>query len=125
MDDQTKLFYNCLVLVTALQTPTSQRNSSSHTDAGWRRFLNDLCWLCDTDTGGKTVVSLAVEQLQHRKLRIWLASATPSRTILAQILLQHGSYAKLTPKSKTLRYYYLQRMQGVLLCSMIAAGNIV
>ena len=72
MDDQLKLFYSCLVLVTALRPPRSRQNSTTHPKAGWRRFLNDLCWFCDTDTGGKTVVAIAVQQCQST-LRLWLA----------------------------------------------------
>lgn len=72
MDDQLKLLYSCLVLVTALRPPRSRHNSSAHPKAGWRRFLNDLCWFCDTDTGGKTVVAIAVQQCRS-KLRFWLA----------------------------------------------------
>ena len=28
----------------------------------WQRFLDDLCYLCDTETGGKTTVSIAVSK---------------------------------------------------------------
>ena len=72
MDDQLKHFYSCLILMTALRPPRSRQNSSTHPKAGWRRFLNDLCWFCDTETGGKSVVAIAVQQ-RHSKLRLWLA----------------------------------------------------
>lgn len=73
MIESLRLFYSCLVLVAALHPQLPQTQSIDASFTGWCRFLNDLCWLCDTDTGGKTVVALGVEQLVN-SLRLWVSS---------------------------------------------------
>lgn len=73
MNTVVELFYSCLALVVALRPRPPHRTLDRDANPGWRRFLNDLAWICDTKTGGESVVSLAVED-QSGDLVIWLAS---------------------------------------------------
>nr|POE78987.1 hypothetical protein CFP56_77665 [Quercus suber] len=71
-DNNLKVFYSCLVLVCALRPPKPDHIRTAQPDAAWCRFLNDLCWFCDTATGGKTVVSITTQHLRNSS-RFWLA----------------------------------------------------
>ena len=51
----------------------TQTDSDTRTD--WHRFLDDLCSLCDSQCGGKSVVSLGVEQRSDHNI-FWI-STTP------------------------------------------------
>ncbi|KAK4904419.1 hypothetical protein LTR49_026129 [Elasticomyces elasticus] len=53
----------------------SQRvlHEDSSQNRKWRRFLNDLCWFCDTDLGSKTITALVVSRI-NGALSFWMAS---------------------------------------------------
>jgi hypothetical protein len=53
-----KEFYEDLALWGVLTAGQDQKVATRPTV--WHRFLDDLCHLCDTEPGGKTVVSIAV-----------------------------------------------------------------
>lgn len=72
-DDQLRLFYHCVLLVAAICPSQKIRHEDSSRNRKWHRFLNDLCWFCDTDLGGKTVTSIAVSK-GDRGLEYWVAS---------------------------------------------------
>lgn len=56
-----KEFYEDLVLWSILSTSKAQRTGKK--PLIWQRFLDDVCYLCDTKPGGKSVVSVAVSEL--------------------------------------------------------------
>nr|POE56447.1 hypothetical protein CFP56_33419 [Quercus suber] len=72
MDNQLTIFYSCVVLVAALRPRVPKQERHAHPKAGWRRFLDDLCWFCDTETGGKSVVSVVTQKLRNKHV-IWVA----------------------------------------------------
>ncbi|KAK6381053.1 hypothetical protein LTR81_027632 [Elasticomyces elasticus] len=45
------------------------------THSGWHRFLDDLCFMCDSRTGGKTVVAVLAERRSEETI-FWLATPT-------------------------------------------------
>jgi hypothetical protein len=53
-------FYEDLVLWSILSTAQVRRTSTKPTI--WHRFLDDLCYLCDTEGGGRSVVSIGVSR---------------------------------------------------------------
>lgn len=53
-------FYGDLALWSTLAIGKHQRTDVKR--KVWQRFLDDLCYLCDTETGGKTTVSIAVSK---------------------------------------------------------------
>lgn len=68
--DITRSFYEALILFSIL------RPSSGHSKvhrSSWHVFLDDLSWLCDTQSGGKTVVSIGTEQTSQG-LRFWISA---------------------------------------------------
>lgn len=77
-----KRFYSSLLLVSVLCPAERGHAVEANRYAGWRRFLEDLCWFCDTKKGGNTVVTIAVEQSAEDRLIFWLASneGSPKRT---------------------------------------------
>ncbi|KAF2167545.1 hypothetical protein M409DRAFT_54142 [Zasmidium cellare ATCC 36951] len=89
-----ELFYSCLVLVIALRAQSFYRAASSDTNRGWHRFLNDLCWVCDTQPGGKSVVSLAVDHNSGTR-KIWLASNSKSRQQLKSLKWTLGELQRI------------------------------
>ena len=58
--NMTKQFYEDLVLWSILSPGQVNRVKPKRTP--WQRFLDDLSQLCDTQPGGRTVVSIAVSQ---------------------------------------------------------------
>jgi hypothetical protein len=58
-----KEFYEDLVLWSILSTAQVRRTSTKRTI--WQRFLDDLCYLCDTESGGRSVVSIGVSKQSH------------------------------------------------------------
>lgn len=82
LDDVTDDLYDSLQLQSLLQREEIKtiKNSgderrlwrTSGTRSEWQRFLDDLCFLCDTQRGGKTTTSVAAEQSQG-KVILWLA----------------------------------------------------
>jgi hypothetical protein len=74
MERVLKKFYSSLLLLAVLCTPERGLVVYPNRCAGWQRFLNDLCWFCDTKTAGKTVVTIAVEQSDDNELIFWVAS---------------------------------------------------
>lgn len=60
-----KDFYEDLVLWSILST--GQARQTSTTPTIWQRFLDDLCYLCDTESGGRSVVSIAVSQRSYHQ----------------------------------------------------------
>ena len=69
--EEVDLFYQRLVLLGTL-TSTQGGRSTPHRGA-WHRFLDDLSSLCDSAPGGRTVVSIAVEDSSSH-LRFWIAA---------------------------------------------------
>ncbi len=68
--DIAKLFYEAVILISIL------RPSSSHSKvprSSWHAFLDDLSWLCDTQSGGQTVTSVGAEQMSHA-VRFWICA---------------------------------------------------
>jgi len=68
--DIANLFYEAVILISIL------RPSSSHSKvprSSWHIFLDDLSWLCDTQSGGQTVTSVAAEQISHA-VRFWISA---------------------------------------------------
>lgn len=68
--DVSKAFYEAVILISIL------RPSSSHSKvlrSSWHVFLDDLSWLCDTQSGGQTVTSIGAEQISHA-LRFWISA---------------------------------------------------
>ncbi|KAK3613601.1 hypothetical protein LTR56_025147 [Elasticomyces elasticus] len=68
--DIATLFYEAVILISIL------RPSSSHSRvprSSWHMFLDDLSWLCDTQSGGKTVTSVGAEQISHA-VRFWISA---------------------------------------------------
>ncbi|KAM0714658.1 hypothetical protein Q7P37_009956 [Cladosporium fusiforme] len=60
-----KDFYEDLVLWSIISAGKSQRTIPRPTV--WQRFLDDLCYLCDTKPGGKSVVSIAVSEISDHQ----------------------------------------------------------
>lgn len=60
-----KEIYEDVVLWSVLSTGQAQRTETKPTI--WQRFLDDVCYLCDTKHGGKSVVSIAVSQWSDRQ----------------------------------------------------------
>lgn len=58
-----KEFYEDLVLWSILSFGKAQRTGTKPTI--WQRFLDDVCYLCDAKSGGKSVVSIAVSELSR------------------------------------------------------------
>ena len=64
-------FYEVLVLHSILDSPDKIRRVPQPTP--WHRFLDDVCFLCDTETGGESVASTAVES-QRDHLVFWISN---------------------------------------------------
>lgn len=69
-DDQTKQLYDALTLMRTL-APSLGSHAVGKTN--WHRFLDYLCWLCDSKRGGQTVTSIAVEWSEGTA-KFWIAS---------------------------------------------------
>lgn len=74
--------YDSLFLQSLLQHGSSSQpmdaritHTYSDTRTDWHRFLDDLCSLCDSQYGGKSVVSIGVEQRSDHNI-FWI-STTP------------------------------------------------
>jgi hypothetical protein len=50
------------------------RHTHEDTRTNWHRFLDDLCSLCDSQCGGKSVVSIGVEQRSDHNI-FWISTA--------------------------------------------------
>ena len=94
--DIWRLLYEAIVLISLLR-PSSGNSKVFRTP--WQRFLDDLSSLCDTESGGRTVTSIAVERLPH-SLRFWIAANDHVKpralALLVQILAELRTLA-LTP----------------------------
>ena len=64
-------FYGDLALWSTLAVGKDQRNDVKR--KLWQRFLDDLCYLCDTESGGRTTVSIAVSELQRGQC-FWISA---------------------------------------------------
>ena len=40
----------------------------------WHQFLNNLCWMCDSRCGGKSVTAIAVEKSSSNTCIFWVAA---------------------------------------------------
>ena len=58
--DPRRSFYEALAVLNIL-SPTIPPARRTRERTTWQKFLDELCWLCDFEGGGKTVVSIAVE----------------------------------------------------------------
>jgi hypothetical protein len=72
-----KEFYEDLALWGVLTAGRNQKVETRPTV--WHRFLDDLCHLCDTEPGGKTVVSIAVSELENTQCFRIAANSKPIR----------------------------------------------
>ena len=66
----------------------------------WRRFLDDLSWLCDNKHGGETVSAVAAQTLSEGN-EFWLAtkferSFDHFKWVLTELKAVHGSTGKAT-----------------------------
>ena len=68
---EMECFYERLVLLSLLSPTQGSRRTPRR--RAWHRFLDDLCCLCDTHPGGRTVVSIAAEE-GVSCLRFWIAA---------------------------------------------------
>jgi hypothetical protein len=68
---EMRLFYQRLLLLSRL-TGAGARQSAPASQH-WHRFLDDLCSLCDSCPGGRTVVSIAVQSTSTGML-FWIAA---------------------------------------------------
>jgi heterodisulfide reductase subunit A-like polyferredoxin len=64
-------FYGDLALWSTLAVGKNQRNDVKRKI--WQRFLDDLCYLCDTECGGRTTVSIAVSESQRGQC-FWISA---------------------------------------------------
>jgi hypothetical protein len=64
-------FYGDLALWSTLAVGKNQRNDVKR--KLWQRFLDDLCYLCDTECGGRTTVSIAVSESQRGQC-FWISA---------------------------------------------------
>ena len=64
-------FYGDLTLWSTLAVGKNQRNDVKRKI--WQRFLDDLCYLCDTECGGRTTVSIAVSESQRGQC-FWISA---------------------------------------------------
>lgn len=64
-------FYGDLALWSTLAVGKDQRNDVKR--KLWQRFLDDLCYLCDTESGGRTTVSIAVSESQRGQC-FWISA---------------------------------------------------
>jgi hypothetical protein len=102
-------FYEPLILLSMLvRWGTYERESTSKLgEKGeykpWHRFLDQLCWLCDYECGGKSVTSIAV-QATTGELIYWVAvkqkSAAKALSHLKWILLELGKLDSLSPNQQ-------------------------
>lgn len=103
VDRRLHCFYEPLVLLRIVE-PT--RGSRKHemplesTDGSFQirchRFLDDLSWLCDYRTGGRTVSSIAVEETPQGPIYWLAANESPRKKVrdhLKRILQQLESLA--------------------------------
>nr|POE48928.1 hypothetical protein CFP56_39025 [Quercus suber] len=58
--DKASLLYQFITTIEKWR-PSSGR--SKNTKLVWHTFLDDLCWLCDTESGGSTTTSIAAEDI--------------------------------------------------------------
>lgn len=63
--------YGDLALWSTLAVGKNQRNDVKRKI--WQRFLDDLCYLCDTECGGRTTVSIAVSESQRGQC-FWISA---------------------------------------------------
>ena len=89
-------FYERLVLLSLLSPTKGSRRTPRR--PAWHRFLDDLCCLCDTQPGGRTVVSIAVEE-DVSSLRFWIAANKRLRSAYEHFEWILGSLSKLDESS--------------------------
>lgn len=77
-------FYGDLALWSTLAVGKNQRNDVKRKI--WQRFLDDLCYLCDTECGGKTTVSIAVSESQRGQC-FWIAANGKLQKAVGQLKL--------------------------------------
>lgn len=78
-------FYEPLVLLSVLDPTRGAQRPDLIADRGldepsklWRNFLDQLSWLCDSETGGDTVTSIAAQKSVDRPC-FWVASNSTAR----------------------------------------------
>lgn len=77
-------FYGDLALWSTLAVGKNQRNDVKRKI--WQRFLDDLCYLCDTECGGKTTVSIAVSESQRGQC-FWISANGKLQKAVGQLKL--------------------------------------
>lgn len=83
MPDRTE-FYEDLALWSTLSIGRNQRNDVKRQI--WQRFLDDLCYLCDTEPGGRTTVSIAVSEFEGGQC-YWISANGGSQKAVGQLTL--------------------------------------
>jgi hypothetical protein len=77
-------FYEDLALWSTLSVGRNQRNDVKRQI--WQRFLDDLCYLCDTEPGGRTTVSIAVSEFEGGQC-YWITANGGSQKAVGQLTL--------------------------------------
>jgi hypothetical protein len=77
-------FYSDLALWSTLAVGKNQRNDVKRKI--WQRFLDDLCYLCDTECGGRTTVSIAVSESQRGQC-FWISANGKLQKAVGQLKL--------------------------------------
>jgi hypothetical protein len=73
--DDVRTFYERLLLWSVIRPNGCQ--PSMPVRSSWQRCLDSLAFLCDTQTGGKSVSALAIQEYPDR-LHYWIACNGPS-----------------------------------------------
>ena len=78
-------FYEPLVLLAVLDPTRGAERPDLVTDRGidgqqklWRNFLDQICWVCDSEKGGDTVTAVACQKTEENPL-FWVAANSKSR----------------------------------------------
>ena len=77
-------FYGDFALWSTLAVGKNQRNDVKRKI--WQRFLDDLCYLCDTQCGGRTTVSIAVSESQRGQC-FWISANGKLQKAVDQLML--------------------------------------
>lgn len=90
-------FYGDLALWSTLAIGKHQRNEVKRET--WERFLDDLCYLCDTEYGGKTTVSIAVSKSKGGQC-YWISANGGLQKAVAQLDLILEELSKIEGDSR-------------------------
>lgn len=73
MEEKIETFYCCLLLMTAILPSRREHLEDLSPRRTWHRFLNEVCWFCDTHRGGQTVTGIAISGSERVPI-LWVAS---------------------------------------------------